>query len=86
MWRVIVLAVVLMGLMIAVLGCEDADRARATLEDYGFTNINVGGYEPFTCGDDYTFSNEFEATNPQHRRVHGVVCCGYLKGCTVKFQ
>ena len=85
MWKVVALAAVLMGLLIAVCGCEDADRARQTLEDYGFTDINVGGYDAWSCGDDYTFSNSFEATNANRRRVKGTVCCGYLKGCTVKF-
>lgn len=85
MWKFVFLAVVLIGFLFAWCGCEDADRARETLENYGFTNIDVGGWEPWSCGDDYTFVNSFTATNSQKRRVSGVVCCGYLKGCTVKF-
>lgn len=66
-------------------GCTDEDKSRQTLENYGFTNISVGGYDAFECGDDYTYSTHFQATNSQGRRVEGTVCCGILKGCTVKF-
>lgn len=31
------------------------------------------------------FTTGFVATNPQGMRVEGVVCCGWLKSCTVRF-
>ncbi len=75
----------LIVLGIAGTGCTDDERSKQTLEDYGFTRIEITGYEPWKCGDDYTYSTGFTADNPQNRRVRGVVCCGMVKGCTVKF-
>lgn len=65
--------------------CTDDEGSRKTLDNYGFTNVNLTGYVPFTCGDDYTFSTGFTALNPQGKSVSGVVCCGWLKGRSVKF-
>jgi hypothetical protein len=66
-------------------GCTDPERTRSTLEAQGFTDIQTGGYEWGVCGEDDDYSTGFTATNLQGHRVSGVVCCGYYKGCTVRF-
>ncbi len=64
----------------------DIDHARYydTLEAAGFSNVKLTGFEWFRCADG-EFNTGFEATNPKGQRVAGTVCCGYVKGCTVRF-
>jgi hypothetical protein len=67
-------------------GCfTDEDKSRDALVKSGYTDIQVGGYAWWTCGDDYTYETKFTAKNPQGMVVSGAVCCGILKGCSVKF-
>lgn len=71
--------------MVATVGCtpRDGDAIRA-LEASGFDVIELTGYEPFVClGDE--LSTGFEATNARGQRVSGVVCCGIVRACTVRF-
>lgn len=70
---------------IALCACTDDDNTARTLKASGFTDITVTGYEPFGCGQGDTFSTGFRAKNPKGDQVNGVVCCGLLKGCTVRF-
>ena len=65
-------------------GCSDADKTEATLKAHGFTEIRTTGYSFFGCGKDDTFSTGFKAKSPIGAPVEGVVCCGILKGCTVR--
>lgn len=66
--------------------CTDEDNSKRTLEDSGYTNIHIGGYSAFMCGEDDTFHTAFTATNPAGKVVSGTVCCGMLlKGCTIRF-
>ncbi len=67
------------------LGCTDEANSRRTLEAQGFKEIQLGGYSVFGCGKDDNFATEFTATNPAGMRVSGVVCCGLLKNCTLRF-
>lgn len=63
---------------------SDADRA---LDALGFTDIEVTGYRMFSCGDDYFYHTGFHAMNPQHKKVSGTVCSGFLfKNSSVKFD
>lgn len=70
-------------------GCtvDDAEFHRV-LEDEGYTNIQNEGYEWFSCSDSDHFQSGFTATrvmpNGDTRTVHGAVCCGWLKDCTIR--
>ena len=64
--------------------CTAPDATRRTLEAEGYEDIKTLGYTPFQCGNDDKFSTGFEATNAKGDRVRGTVCCGFLKGCTVR--
>lgn len=66
-------------------GCTAPNRAKETLEKGGYSNITIGDYDWFSCGKDDYFSNEFEAVNYLGQKVQGTVCCGILKGCTIRF-
>lgn len=74
--------IILAGVLTA---CVAPDASVRALQNQGFTNIETKGWQPFTCAESDTFSTGFTATNPQGRRVGGVVCCGVLKNCTVRF-
>jgi hypothetical protein len=62
-------------------------RAQRALEFEGFTDIEMAGYQPFMCGErDSAFLSEgFSATNANGVRVEGMVCCGFFKGCTIRW-
>jgi hypothetical protein len=74
-----------LGLSLCLLACSDEGRTIRTLQQSGFTEITTTGYEPFSCGRDDDFSTGFKAKNPSGAVVTGVVCCGLMKGCTVRF-
>jgi hypothetical protein len=70
---------------VALVGCTDENATRRTLQDSGFTEIQTGGYAWFACSEDDAFHTAFTATNSAGKPVSGVVCCGWLKSCTVRF-
>lgn len=72
-------------LLILFIGCTDANRTKKTLESSGFTDIETGGFNLFACGKDDNFATDFTAKNANGQKVSGTVCCGILKGCTVRF-
>ncbi len=76
---VILLAVALVGPR----ACTAPGRSRRALEDEGFEDIETGGYDIWSCGSGDQFHTRYKATR-SGRRVSGVVCCGILKGCTVR--
>ena len=70
---------------IFLLACTDEDASRRTLDDAGYSNIKITGWEMWGCGDDDTYTTGYTATNPKGKRVSGVVCCGsWGKGCTIR--
>lgn len=66
-------------------------EADDTLQKAGFTDVQSGGWDWFTCSDgDKEIGREFEATNPAGQRIRGTVCCGFApfgigKGCTIRY-
>jgi hypothetical protein len=68
-----------------ILACTDDGRTRQTLESHGFRDIQITGFEPFDCGKHEDFATGFRAKNPHGIYVQGTVCCGWMKGCTVRF-
>ena len=67
-------------------GCTDEASARRTLNASGFKDVQITGYEWFSCGEDDASHTGFIATNPNGARVSGVVCCGLVfKACTIRF-
>lgn len=68
----------------ALFGCTQPQRSVQALDAAGFTDISVGGYAWWACGDD-SYATGFVATNPNGKRVSGAVCCGWAKNCTIRF-
>lgn len=62
-------------------------RSEQILEEEGYTEISLSGYPIWGCSDsdDNFFENkEFTAKNMTGKTVSGYVCCGFLKGCTIR--
>lgn len=80
----IVVVAVLVGLLMFQ-GCTTGgDEARETLSKSGFYDIRTGSVA-FGCAEGDKVGRGFSAMNANKVRVEGVVCCGVLKGCTVRF-
>lgn len=75
----------LLVIALLCLSCTSEDRTVETVAKYGLTDVKTHGYAPFSCGEDDTFATRFSAVNSKGARVSGVVCCGVLKSCTVRF-
>jgi hypothetical protein len=75
----------MLGMMLLLGGCTTPNAATSTLQKHGFTDISTRGYDMFACSDSDVSATKFTATNSAGMRVNGVVCCGILKRCTVRF-
>jgi len=65
--------------------CSRPGRSTETLQNQGYTNVKITGYRFFGCGDE-SFHDGFEATSPSGVKVTGVVCSGWFKGSTIRFD
>ena len=66
--------------------CTDESRAARVLRSKGHTDINITGYRYFGCSEDDVYHTGFKAKGINGRNVSGVVCCGIMKGCTVRYD
>jgi hypothetical protein len=71
-------------LVISMVGCTHQTTAIRVLQDQGYKNIVITGWRPFSCQD--SFATGFEATNSNGKFVTGVVCEGWLKAATLRFD
>lgn len=72
-------------LALLTIGCTDESGSRRALENQGFSDIQLTGYAWWGCGDSDSFRTNFTAKNPTGRQVSGVVCCGMMKSCTIRW-
>jgi len=64
---------------------SNPEASRRTLDDAGYSDIEITGWEFWGCGEDDDYSTGFIATNPKGKRIEGIVCCGWGgKGCTIR--
>lgn len=64
----------------------DVEATKRAVANIGMTDVAITGYRIFGCGEEDIFHTGFEATNSNGNRVSGVVCSGFLKGATVRFD
>lgn len=83
--NIIVILCVLAFLVFLAVPRTDAARTMTTLQNAGYSDIETTGHRYFACGQDDWYTTTFTAINPIGRSVEGVVCCGMLKDCTVRF-
>ena len=85
---VAVLGIIASIFVVNCTGPEVGPRAQRTLDDAGFTEIEIleTGYGRMWngCGRDDNRFASFKAVNIRGKTVYGTVCCGYAKGCTVR--
>ena len=80
------LIVLFMALALCMGGCTDAPEAQKVLKSQGYTQVQTTGYQFFGCGKDDGWHTGFTAVSQNGTRVEGVVCSGFLKGATVRFN
>ena len=73
-----------LALLCLLSACSRPEQARNVLEGEGYANIQIKGYDFFSCSRGDRFHTKFEATGPTGKHVEGVVCSGILKGATVR--
>jgi hypothetical protein len=76
---------VMLIVMCTTNACTDDNKTVHTLNDAGYSNIHTTGYTFFGCGEQDYYHTTFTALNPAGKNVSGIVCCGILKGCTIRF-
>lgn len=69
--------------MVSTTACTNPDAAREILNNHGYTNIQIEGYDFFGCSKDDIYRTKFSASKGQGK-VNGVVCGGLLKGSTIR--
>ncbi len=82
---VILSAATLLALALNLSACTDEPGSRHALQSAGYSEIRFTGYAPLACGGGDAFFTSFSALNPRGVRVSGVVCCGLVKSCTIRF-
>lgn len=70
--------VILAALLVSACGLSgctgNREDVHRVLEDNGYTEIEVGGFDMFGCSKDDTTATKFKAKGPTGRPVKGVVC------------
>jgi hypothetical protein len=82
----LVVVLVLLTVAFIVSPKADPDKATATLEASGYSEVEIGGPALWGCSDDDTFCTRFTAKGPTGVPVSGVVGSGYFKGSTIRLQ
>ena len=65
--------------------CNGNATSTTILEEQGYTNVEITGFNPFACSQDDMYRLNFTATSPNGTPVRGVVCSAPLKGYTIRF-
>ena len=68
-----------------LLGCTDPMTARRIAEQDGVTQVETTGYRWFACGRDDVYQTGFRGLK-NGRPVTGVVCGGWFKANTLRFD
>ena len=70
----------------AASGCVDQPVAERALKGNSLKSVQITGYRFFGCGKDDQFHTGFTALTQDGTPTSGVVCSGWLKGATVRFD
>lgn len=71
--------------LLAGCGVNEA-KGKRILESQGLRDVVIGGFAFWGCGNDDEFASNFTAKDSKGQDVSGVVCGGWLKGYTVRFD
>ena len=73
-------------LAVFVIGMSDRETTKSVLKNQGFTDIAIKGWTFFGCGRGDFYRTKFYAHSSTDSPTKGVVCCGLLKGCTIRYD
>lgn len=76
------LCIIVMGMMLS--SCNYQENAYRILEESGYSQIQLKGYDIFSCSEDDMVRTKFTAKNNAGNMVNGVVCAAPLKGSTIR--
>lgn len=80
-------AIILIGMAALLSACGvNPNDAKRSLEAQGMKDVKIGGYAFLGCGERDNFRSSFTAIGANGQPVSGVVCSGFLKGITVRFD
>lgn len=51
----------------------------------GFSKVVPGNASLFSCSDSDRMGRKFTAINVNGMKISGIICCGLLKNCTIRF-
>lgn len=71
-----------------IVGCTDNENAQRILQQNGYTQIQMTGYNFFSCSESDTYHSGFRALSPDGKHtVTGTVCAGlFFKNSTIRFE
>lgn len=88
----LMITIAIIGILAAIVipNCSGAqeeydERAQNALKANGFKKAQLGESERRRCGEGDRYGKHFTAKNVNNEDVSGVVCCGWNKGCTIRF-
>lgn len=86
MIRITLISIVGVYVFALFVGAFNVDRGKAfrVLDGVGIERAVLEGYAVFGCGDDI-FRSKWSGFRGD-RELHGVVCCGMFKSCTVRYE
>lgn len=64
----------------------DPNAAKRALEAQGISKVEIAGYAWFGCSKGDTMRSKFTGIGVNGKPVSGVVCGGWLKGTTVRYD
>ena len=73
-------------LSFTMVGCTSPESAKKTLNQAGYSDIKITGYNFMACSKDDTFHTGFRAKGPTSIEVSGTVCAGFMKGSTIRLD
>lgn len=78
--------ITMLSLFTAVIyGIPQPGKAAAALRSAGMEPKSLNWASMFRCAEDDLTRHEFHAVDAEGKPVSGYICCGLLKGCTVRF-
>jgi hypothetical protein len=72
---------------LVLVGCTQPDKAAQLLKAQGYTDIEITGFNFFSCSEDDAYHTGFTAKTVTGATVRGTVCAGmFFKGATIRFE
>jgi len=78
---------ILLCICLFIVSCTNSENVSKFLDNEGYTEIQMTGYNWLSCSKDDWYHTGFKARNIKGNLVEGTVCEGLLfKGKTIRFE